>query len=149
MLISDETKSLTWPGKCELSWSGAQWQEVIILSWWFRVRQSLLVQSPFTTADLINADAPSVFHKETKSLKIKSDLSSVVEWWSLPELHILTPGDVPAQPQELLRHADILQVGQDVVALVLQDYGHRVWPGSQWQVVLLNVYGKLTYGFQR
>ena len=28
-----------------------------------------------------------------------------------PELHILTLGDLMAEPQELLRHPDILQVG--------------------------------------
>ena len=37
-----------------------------------------------------------------------------------PELLGLTPGDLLAQPQELLRHLDILDVSEGIVPLPLQ-----------------------------
>ena len=43
-----------------------------------------------------------------------------------PGLPGLTPGDLLPQPQELLRHLDVLHGGQGVVALPLQYDGHRI-----------------------
>ena len=43
-----------------------------------------------------------------------------------PGLPGLAPGDLLAQPNELLRHLDILDGTQGVVALSLQHYGHRI-----------------------
>ena len=46
-----------------------------------------------------------------------------------PELPGLTPGDLLPQPQELLRHLDILNKGEGVVSLPLQLYGRRIYQG--------------------
>ena len=43
-----------------------------------------------------------------------------------PELPGLTFGDLLIQPQELLRHLDILDVSESVVTLPLQLYGIRI-----------------------
>ena len=43
-----------------------------------------------------------------------------------PELPGLTPGDLLLQPQELLRHLDVLDGGDGVVSLPLQLYGIRI-----------------------
>ena len=43
-----------------------------------------------------------------------------------PGLLGLTPGDLLAQPQELLRHLDILDEGEGIVTLPLQLYGIRI-----------------------
>ena len=43
-----------------------------------------------------------------------------------PELPGLTPGDLLPQPQELLRHLDILDVSEGIVTLPLQLYGIRI-----------------------
>ena len=44
-----------------------------------------------------------------------------------PELPGLTPGDLLAQPQELLRHLDILDDSEGIVTLPLQLYGRRIY----------------------
>ena len=46
-----------------------------------------------------------------------------------PELPGLTAGDLLAQPQELLRHLDILDVSEGVVTFPLQLYGRRIYQG--------------------
>ena len=46
-----------------------------------------------------------------------------------PELPGLTPGDLLPQPQELLRHLDILNKGEGIVPLPLQNYGFRIYQG--------------------
>ena len=43
-----------------------------------------------------------------------------------PKLPGLTPGDLLIQPQELLRHLDVLDVSESVVTLPLQLYGIRI-----------------------
>ena len=44
-----------------------------------------------------------------------------------PGLLGLTPGDLLAQPQELLRHLDVLHSRQAVVTLPLQHYGYWIY----------------------
>ena len=44
-----------------------------------------------------------------------------------PGLLALTPGDLLAQPQELLRHLDILESCEAVVTLPLQLYRHGIY----------------------
>ena len=46
-----------------------------------------------------------------------------------PELPGLTLGDLLPQPQELLRHLDILNKGEGIVPLPLKNYGHRIYQG--------------------
>ena len=43
-----------------------------------------------------------------------------------PELPGLTPGDLLPQPQELLRHLDVLDSSEGVVTLPLKLYGIRI-----------------------
>ena len=47
-----------------------------------------------------------------------------------PGLPGLTPGDLLAQPHQLLRHPDVLDSRQGVVALPLQHDGHGIY--QEW-----------------
>ena len=62
-----------------------------------------------------------------------------------PELLCLTASHRPAQSYELVRHLDILDVGEDVVALPIQLEGHGVYQVTR--STSFNFILDFTYGF--
>ena len=52
-----------------------------------------------------------------------------------PVLLPLTPRGVRPQPQELLRHLDLLDVGEGVVPLAIQHHGHRICHGNELRLI--------------
>ena len=64
-----------------------------------------------------------------------------------PVLLALTASDGPAQAEELLRHLDLLDVGEGVVPLTVQHQGHRICQGNEvrldrlgWSNIILIVW---------